>query len=129
MDYNVESKDGITVIALNEPHLDQALTATLKAELLILTSQDDGPLIIDLSNVSTCDADGLAALLMAQRMLNDAGRALKISGSNAEFKKLLRISQLAGMFELYATVRAGRASCGPKRKSTTATRVVKSPKA
>ena len=117
MDYHVESKNGITVLTLNEKHLNQNLSALLKAELLILTAQDEGPMIIDLSHVKTCDSDGLAALLVAQRTHAEAGRSLKIAGASASIRKLMELSRLLKAFELYPSLTAARRSATPKKKA------------
>lgn len=114
MDYRVESKNGITVLTLNEKHLDHTLSALLKAELLILTAQDEGPMIIDLSKVKSCDSDGLAALLVAQRTHTEAGRALKIAAASTSIRKMMDLSRLTSRFEMYPSLAAAVRSCAKR---------------
>ncbi len=122
MEYTVASHDLITLLTLHEKQLTHDVSADLKAELLILTAQDENPFIMDLSTVEECDSDGLSALLMAQRTLAASDRACKLVGVSADMRQMLRLSQVDHLFEFYPSVRAAEASCVPakggKSKST-----------
>src|SRR5690349_15848535 len=66
-----------------------------------------GRVVLDASSIPYVDSAGLEALLDVTEALGKAGRSLKICCANATIRQILRITGIAGSFELYDEVNAG----------------------
>lgn len=60
--------------------------------------------VMDLDSTELLDSSGLEALLSAQRALQEEGGELKLSTTNASNRKILEITRLDQVFEVYASV-------------------------
>lgn len=85
---------------LKSTRLDSKAAPELKSRIVVLESEEDSDLIIDLSTVTFADSSGLGSLLLAHRLFRDNGRKLVLAGVTARVRKLLDISQLSSVFVL-----------------------------
>ena len=100
MKFKAETKNGDVHFKLNEKHLDAELASKLKAEFLILCTEEIKNFYIDLTDVEFCDSSGLSALLIAQRHTGKNDGKTHLLNCQESMKKLLKISQLDRVFVL-----------------------------
>jgi anti-sigma B factor antagonist len=65
------------VVAAGE--IDMATAPMLERELMAAIEASDGPVVLDLCNVTFFDSSGLRAAIVAHRELGDRGRRLSIA--------------------------------------------------
>jgi anti-sigma B factor antagonist len=99
MKFKAEKKDDNVFLKLSEKRLDSNIASKLKAEFLILCTEDVKNCYIDLSDVEFCDSSGLSALLITQRHTQLTGGRSFLVGCQENVIKLIRISQLDRVFE------------------------------
>ncbi|MEN9281920.1 MAG: hypothetical protein RL594_855 [Bacteroidota bacterium] len=99
MRFSVEQDDELVVFTLKEPMLDAALAPEVKSEILIICQPAVKALIVDLSMVQLCDTQGLSALLLARRQMNDNEGFVVLVGVSENVRNLFRISQIETLFE------------------------------
>ena len=110
---------GHTVLTVTG-ELDIATTAALRDRIVGALKATTGPVIIDLSGVSFCDATGLALLVGAQRRARLSGCTVVLAGPGRTVSKLLRITGLNRAFTIYPSVAAARLGGAPVGHSAVA---------
>ncbi len=96
---------GCTVATLSG-ELDLLCARVLREQLLSVLGPRASRLVVDLSEVSFCDASGLAVLVGIGRRARLLGGALRLAAPTHEFIAALRSSCLLGQFEIFPTVLA-----------------------
>ncbi|MFN4909530.1 MAG: STAS domain-containing protein [Bacteroidota bacterium] len=104
MRFSVEQDDELVVFTIKEPMLDAVLAPDVKSEILIICQPAVKALIIDLSMVQICDTQGLSALLLARRQMNEHEGFIVLVGVNENVHNLLRISKIDDLFEFKESV-------------------------
>ncbi len=104
MRFSVEQDDELVVFTLKEPTLDAVLAPEVKSEILIICQPAVKALVIDLSMVQLCDTQGLSALLLARRQMNEHEGFIVLVGVNENVHNLLRISKIEDLFEFKNSV-------------------------
>lgn len=104
MNFEVTKHGKATVFKLKEPRLDGTIAPELKGEFLLITGKKAKELIIDLSDVMSCDSTGLSALLIAERKMRDHSGGVKVVGPGKAVLSLLKISRLDRVLGIYATL-------------------------
>jgi anti-sigma B factor antagonist len=89
--------DGRTVLVVRG-ELDFATAGRLRAELLDVTRDGNGPVAVDLSGVGFIDSTGVSLLVQSKRRLGDAGRDLVLRAPSERVRRVLDISGLAHEF-------------------------------
>jgi anti-sigma B factor antagonist len=88
--------------------LDIATTPSLR-DRLHAALQDPGPLVvIDLSQVTFCDASGLALLVGARRRTEPKGTTLVLAAPSAQLAKMLGVTGLHSAFTIRRSVASAR---------------------
>ncbi len=100
---DTEVHKGHTVIRLNLERLDTQVSPQLKAEFLIVCKPPAKKLVIDMSNVKSCDSSGLSALLVAERMVRELKGEVHLVVPNEDVRNLFRITQLDKVFKIHAS--------------------------
>jgi anti-sigma B factor antagonist len=91
--------------------IDLASAARLRDQLTELLHRHTPHLVIDLSEITFCDAGGLTALLATARRAELLGGELVLASPTPHLQKLLRLTGLDTVFCTYPTVPA--AVAGP----------------
>jgi anti-anti-sigma factor len=105
MNYEIKKVDDITIFKLNESRLDTNISGLVKGEFtLLLKVEGASKLIIDLSDVESCDSSGLSAILVANRILNSTGGSMRIASPSEKVSSLIRITQLDRVLTVCDTV-------------------------
>jgi len=72
-------------------------------------------LVLDLSGVPSIDSAGIRALVRGHTSAQRIGGSLRLAAATAPVKKVLELSHLAGVFEMYDSVEAARMASWPWR--------------
>lgn len=105
MDYEIKRTKDIAVFKLNEKRLDHSISGMVKAEFTILLHAEDiSKLVIDLSEVDSCDSSGLSSLLLAYRILNTNNGFIRLASPSKSVMTLINISQLNRVLPVSDTV-------------------------
>jgi len=103
MKYAVEKAEKYTKLTLEEEKLDTLKAPQLKSEVITLYQSGTVNLILNLSSVKYVDSSGLSAVLVAHRMSKDIGGVLILTGVNEHVFKLVRISKLENVLNIFQT--------------------------
>jgi anti-anti-sigma factor len=105
MNFETEKIGDITVFKLNEKRLDTNISGLLKGEFTVLLKVEGvNKLIIDLSEVESCDSSGLSAILVANRILSSNNGKIRISSPSEKVFSLIKITQLDRVLPVTETV-------------------------
>ncbi|MBS4034735.1 MAG: STAS domain-containing protein [Ignavibacterium sp.] len=95
MNFETKKIGDITIFKLNEKRLDTNISGLLKGEFTVLLKVEGvNKLIIDLSEVESCDSSGLSAILVANRILSSNNGKIRISSPSEKVFSLIKITQL-----------------------------------
>lgn len=94
MKYTVDKHDKYILIKLNESKLNSLVTPQLKSELILINTEGQRNIILDLSQVKFADSSGLSSLLVGHRLCKNANGSFIMSGLNEAVARLVTISQL-----------------------------------
>ncbi len=105
MNFETKRIGDITIFKLNEKRLDTNISGLVKGEFtLLLKVQGVNKLIIDLSEVETCDSSGLSALLVANRILQSGDGHIYLAAPSEKVHSLIKITQLDRVLPVCDTV-------------------------
>jgi anti-anti-sigma factor len=104
MKYTIDKQEKYTLIQLNETKLDATVSPQLKSEFVTLNAEGNKNIIADLSQVKYIDSSGLSAILIANRLCQDANGTFILAGVTDHVMKLIKISQLDTVLELLPSV-------------------------
>ncbi|WP_423127866.1 STAS domain-containing protein [Gaoshiqia sp. Z1-71] len=94
MDFEIIKKEGHTVIKVLSSKLDTNNAPDLKSELVALGNKNERNFILDISHCSYVDSSGLSAILVANRLCEDAIGTFILSGLQPDVEHLIRLSML-----------------------------------
>jgi anti-anti-sigma factor len=105
MNFETKRVGDITVFKLNEKRFDTNISGLVKGEFTILLKVEGiNKLIIDLSEVETCDSSGLSALLVANRILQTNDGKIRLVAPSEKVHSLIKITQLDRVLHVCDTV-------------------------
>ncbi len=103
MNFTIDEIGDVRIFRLKEDRLDSAISADLKAQLLILVDGEGRKLLIDMTQVEYADSSGLGALLLGLRQARDNGGKFALFGAQKRVKSLIRIAHLDDVLTNYET--------------------------
>lgn len=103
MNFEVTNNDKYTLIKSKVEKLDTNYAPELKSELVYLNKQDVRNIILDLEETRYCDSSGLSAVLVANRLCNNADGTFVLTGLQDPVMKLITISQLQTVINITPT--------------------------
>lgn len=113
MNFETKRVGDITVFKLNEKRLDTSISGLLKGEFtMILKVEGVNKLIIDLSEVESCDSSGLSAILVANRIISVNEGQIRLAAPSEKVHTLIRITQLDRVLPVTDTVENAIAELG-----------------
>ena len=105
MNFEIKRIDEITIFKLNERRLDTNISGLVKGEFtLLLKVEGVNKLIVDLSDVETCDSSGLSAILVANRIVHSTGGSMRLAAPSEKVYSLIKITQLDRVLPVCETV-------------------------
>jgi anti-sigma B factor antagonist len=95
MNFETKRVGDVTIFKLLEKKLDTNISGLLKGEFtMILKVEGVNKLIIDLSNVESCDSSGLSAILVANRIISANEGQIRLAAPSEKVHTLINITQL-----------------------------------
>ena len=94
MEFEITKKGDHTVVKVLSQKLDTTNAPELKSELVVLGNDEVKNIIMDISNCSYVDSSGLSAILVANRLCEDAIGAFILCGLQPDVEHLIQISML-----------------------------------
>lgn len=94
MQFEVVKRDLYTLVKVNSDKLDSNNAPELKSEIVVISGQGEKNIVLDLSECKYCDSSGLRAVLVANRLCEEAIGALILTGLQPDVVNILRISML-----------------------------------
>lgn len=94
MDFKIDKKDGYTLIQVLNDRLDTHIAPELKSKLILIFSEGEKNILLNLDTCSYCDSSGLSAILVANRLCKNADGTFVLYGLQPSVEKLIIISQL-----------------------------------
>lgn len=105
MNFETKKIGDITIFKLNEKRLDTNISGLLKGEFtMLLKGEGVSKLVIDLSEVESCDSSGLSAILVANRILSSSEGHIRLSSPSEKVYSLIKITQLDRVLPVTETV-------------------------
>jgi anti-anti-sigma factor len=105
MNFETKKIDDVTIFRLNEERLDTNISGLVKGEFtMLLKVQGVTKLVIDLSEVESCDSSGLSSILVANRLINTLGGSIRIAAPSQKVHSLIRITQIDRVLPVCETV-------------------------
>jgi len=105
MKYSIDKQEKYSILALDEEKLDTLVAPKLKSEFVTLFQSGTSNLILDMSRVKYVDSSGLSAILVANRLAGDEDGFLILAGITPHVMKLITISKLDNVLNLFPTVK------------------------
>jgi len=100
MKYTVDKHEKYILLKLNESKLNSLVTPQLKSELILINTEGQRNIILDLSQVKFADSSGLSSLLVGHRLCKNANGSFILSGLNESVSRLVTISQLDNVLSI-----------------------------
>ncbi len=94
MAFEIRKNGKHTLVKVDADRLDTNNAPDLKSELVLVNNEGEKNIILDLSNVSYCDSSGLRAVLVANRLCEDAIGTFILCGLQPDVENLIKISML-----------------------------------
>lgn len=94
MDFEIVKIADYTLIKVLNDRLDTSNAPDLKSELVAVNANGEKNIILDVSNCEYCDSSGLSAILVANRLCEDAIGTFILTGLQPDVEQIIRISML-----------------------------------
>jgi anti-anti-sigma factor len=94
MKFSVDKHEKYVLVKLNETKLNSSITPQLKSELILMNTEGQRNIILDLSSIKFADSSGLSSLLVGHRLCKNADGSFILSGLTDSVARLVTISQL-----------------------------------
>lgn len=107
MKFTIDKHEKYILIKLNEAKLNSLISPQLKSELILINTEGQRNVIIDLSAVKYSDSSGLSSLLVGHRICKNSGGSFIITGLNENTSRLVSISQLDNVLTIVNNVEEG----------------------
>jgi len=107
MKFTVDKHEKYVLIKLNESKLNSLITPQLKSELILINTEGQRNIILDLCQVKFADSSGLSSLLVGHRLCKNAEGSFILTCLNDAVARLINISQLDNVLTIVPTVEEG----------------------
>ncbi|MEY5069272.1 MAG: hypothetical protein RLZ47_1134 [Bacteroidota bacterium] len=94
MKFTIDKHDKYVIFRLDEPKLNSLISPKLKSELILINTEGQRNIVLDLSEVKYSDSSGLGSLLVGHRICKSADGIFILTNLNETILKLIHISQL-----------------------------------
>lgn len=104
MTFEILKNGNYTLVKVNSDRLDTNNASALKSELVVINSDGEKNIVLDLSSCNYCDSSGLRAVLVANRLCEDAIGTFILCGLQPDVENLIKISMLHTVLLITDTV-------------------------
>lgn len=94
MTFEIHKRESNTLVRVLSERLDTNNAPDLKSKLLVINNEGEKNIVLDLSNCTYCDSSGLRAVLVANRLCEDAIGTFILCGLQPDVENLIKISML-----------------------------------
>lgn len=103
MKFTVDKHEKYILVKLNESKLNSLITPQLKSELILINTEGQRNIILDLSQVKFADSSGLSSLLVGHRLCKNSSGVFILVGLCDAVSRLVSISQLESVLSIVPT--------------------------
>lgn len=103
MKFTVDKHEKYVLIKLNESKLNSLISPQLKSELILMNTDGQRNIILDLGTVKFADSSGLSSLLVGHRICKNAEGNFILTGLSDSVARLVSISQLENVLSIVGT--------------------------
>lgn len=103
---------GRIAIMVLPDEVDLSNADQMRQDLLAIAAQDASLLIADMTATTFCDSAGVRALVRMARALSEGGTGLRIAASTPAVTRVLAITGVDQLIEVYPSVAAAMAGSG-----------------
>lgn len=114
MAFEIRKNKGYTLIKVSAERLDTNNAPDLKSELVVVNSEGEKNIVLDLSEVNYCDSSGLRAVLVANRLCEDAIGTFILCGLQPDVEDLVKMSMLHTVLLITKTIEEAEALLAKK---------------
>jgi anti-anti-sigma factor len=104
MTFEIQNRGNYTLVKVNSDRLDTNNAPDLKSKLVVVNNEGEKNIVLDLSSCNYCDSSGLRAVLVANRLCEDAIGTFILSGLQPDVENLVKISMLHTVLLITKTV-------------------------
>jgi anti-sigma B factor antagonist len=94
MDFEISKFKDYTLFKVLNERLDTKNAPDLKSELIVVNTNGEKNIVLDISSCEYCDSSGLSAILVANRLCEDAIGTFILTGLQFDVEQIIRISML-----------------------------------
>ncbi len=99
----------VGVVHVDETRIDASVAIQFKDQFRSLIDPQEGPVILDLSQVDFLDSSGLGAVVAARKLLG-GGRKLELAGLRPAVDKVMTLTRMNTVFPIHRDLDAALAS-------------------
>ena len=103
MDFEIIKQASHTTVKVLSEKLDTNIAPDLKSELVVITGNGEKNILLDVSKCRYCDSSGLSAILVANRLCEDADGTFILTGLQPDVEQIIRISMLHTVLNITKT--------------------------
>ena len=103
MKFTVDKHEKYILLKLNETKLNSLISPQLKSELILMNTEGQRNIVLDLAQVKFADSSGLSSLLVGHRLCKNATGTFILTGLNDAVSRLITISQLDNVLSIVPT--------------------------
>ncbi len=104
MSFEIEKKENYTLVKVLSEKLDTNNAPDLKSQLVVISGEGEKNIVLDLTGCKYCDSSGLRAVLVANRLCEEAIGACIVTGLQPDVESIFRISMLHTVLLITKTV-------------------------
>lgn len=104
MAFEIHKNGKFTLVKVNSDRLDTNNAPDLKSKLVVVNNEGEKNIVLDLSSCIYCDSSGLRAVLVANRLCEDAIGTFILCGLQPDVENLVNISMLHTVLLITKTV-------------------------
>lgn len=102
--FSINKSETYATVKIEAEKLDTHIAPSIKAQVVLLSSEGFRNIIFDLTNTKFCDSSGLSSILITHRLCKENKGTFVISCLQEPVKKLIRISQLENILTITPTL-------------------------
>lgn len=104
MTFEIHKNGKFTLVKVNSDRLDTNNAPGLKSKLVGVNNEGEKNIVLDLGSCNYCDSSGLRAVLVANRLCEDAIGTFILCGLQPDVENLVKISMLHTVLLITKTV-------------------------
>lgn len=104
MDFEITKRTNYTWIKVCSDKLDTNNAPDLKSELVAINGREEKNIILDLNNCSYSDSSGLSAILVANRLCEDADGLFILTGLHPNVEQIIKVTMLHTVLNITETL-------------------------